>query len=385
MEKKLVLTSSLLLLASLTSCGGDSSNGKNDLAISREDSPFISEIFSSENFLESAIEVTNIKQIEVYLTLNIYKENKLLISRNLKDDFNGLANASVVYENARFNKDLGSNVKTIKFDDNYIFGTNYIEIVDSNGNVLDSIGTKGFAVNYITNGSLIKNEQSLFAQKTFDYKLWYKVRSDNTKYLGNTNTPIKYEEFIKGPKIMENYWSSKFIENNIPLGGFYETSVSAYGDGDTTNFAFENVGGLSAVERTRYYLVNTPEIDHTSEGSKITEEPWGVAAMNYTNGILKNAKHILIQSALGGSVRETYGRLLGFVWYTNETNPAISDYSLLNYELVLNGYGKFMTGTLLNDMVSNEVLYYHYFDIANEVATSKGIKIHGEKDPNYNY
>ena len=384
MKKELVLTSSLLLLTSLTSCGGDSSNENKGFTISREDSPFISEIFSNENFLESAVEITNKKQIEVDLTLNIYKENKLLVSRNLKDDFNGLTNTSIVYENARFNKDLGT-VKTIKFDDNYIFGTNYIEIVDSNGNILDSIGTKGFAVNYITNGSLIKNEQNLFAQETFDYKLWYKVRSDNTSYLGNTDTPIKYDEFIKGPKIMENYWNSKFIENNVPYGGFYETSVSEYGDGDTTNFKFENVDGLSAVERTRYYLVNTPEIDHTSEGSKITEEPWGVAAMNYTNDILKNAKHILIQSALGGSVRETYGRLLGFVWYTNETNPTINDYSLLNYELVLNGYGKFMTGTLLNDMVSNDVLYYHYFDIANEVATSKGIKIHGEKDPNYNY
>ena len=383
MKKELVLTSSLLLLTSLTSCGGGSSNG--NLSISREDSPFISEIFSNENFLESAIEVTNKKEIKVDLILNIYKENKLLVSRNLKEDFNGQSNASIVYENIRFDKELGSNVKTIKFDDNYIFGTNYIEIVDANGNILDSIGTKGFSVNYISNGSLIKNEQSLFAQETFDYKLWYKVRSDNTKYLGNIETPIKYDEFIKGPKIMENYWNAKFIENNVSFGGFYETSVSDYGDGDTTNFTFENVDGLSAVERTRYYLVNTPEIDHTSEGSKITEEPWGVAAMNYTNGILKNAKHILIQSALGGSVRETYGRLLGFVWYTNELNPTINDYSLLNYELVLNGYGKFMTGTLLNDMVSNEVLYYHYFDIASEIAKSKGLKIHGEKDPNYNY
>lgn len=384
MKKELVLTSSLLLLASLTSCGGSSSDN-NNLVISREDSPFISEIFVNENFLKSAIEVTNKKEIEVDLILNIYKENKILVSRNLKDDFKGQTNISIVYENAKFDEELDSAVNIIKFDDNYIYGTNYIEIVDFNGNVLDSIGTKGFAVNYIANGSLIKNEQSLFAQEIFDYKLWYKVRSDNTKYLGNINTPIKYDEFIKGPKIMDNYWNSKFIEKNIPYGGFYETSVSDYGDGDTTNFKFENVDGLSAVERTRYYLVNTPEIDHTSEGSKITEEPWGVAAMNYTNDILKKAKHILIQSALGGSVRETYGRLLGFVWYTNETNPTINDYSLLNYELVLNGYGKFMTGTLLNDMVSNEVLYYHYFDIANEVSTSKGIKIHGEKDPNYNY
>ncbi len=372
---KLILTSSLLLIASLTGC--DTSSMK--------DSPFISEIFVNENFLESVIEVTNKREISVDLMLNIYNENKLLVSRNLKEDFKGKTNTSIVYENARFDKKLDSNVNIIKFDDNYIFGTNYIEIIDSKGNILDSIGTKGFKVNYINNGSLIKNEQNLFAQKTFDYKVWYKVRSDNTKYLGNLDTPIKYDDFLKGPKIMEVYWNAKFIENSIPLGGFHETTVSSYGDGDTTNFTYIGVDGLDEVERTRYYLVNTPEIDHTSQGSKIEEEAWGVAAMNYTNEKLKNAKHILIQSALSGSLRETYGRLLGFVWYTNEDNPTMNDYSLLNYELVLEGYAKFMTGTPLNDLVSNDVLYYHYFDIANEIAESKGIKIHGEKDPNFNY
>lgn len=377
MKKELVLTSSLLLITTLTGCNAEN--------VSSKSYPFISEIFANENFLESAIEVTNTSKISDELTLNIYKENKLLVSRNLKEDFKDKENTSIVYANDRFDKELDSSVNVIKFDDNYIYGTNYIEIVDADGNVLDSVGVKGFSFAYISNGSLIKNEQNLKATESFDYKCWYKVRSDNTKYLGNVNTPIKYEEFIKGPKIMESYWTAKFIEKNIPYGGFYETTVDSYGDGDTTNFTFENVDGLNAVERTRYYLVNTPEIDHTSQGSAISEQPWGVTAMDYTNNILKNAKHILIQSALGGQVRETYGRLLGFVWYTNEENPTINDYSLLNYELVLNGYGAFMMGTLLNDMVANEIPYYHYFDIANEIAESQGIKIHGEKDPNYNY
>lgn len=377
MKKELVLTSSLLLITTLTGCNAEN--------VSSKSYPFISEIFANENFLESAIEVTNSNKINDELTLNIYKENKLLVSRNLKEDFKDKENTSIVYANDRFDKELDSSVNVVKFDDNYIYGTNYIEIIDADGNVLDSVGVKGFSFSYISNGSLIKNEQNLKATESFDYKCWYKVRSDNTKYLGNVNTPIKYDEFIKGPKIMGNYWTAKFIEKNIPYGGFYETSVDSYGDGDTTNFTFENVDGLNAVERTRYYLVNTPEIDHTSQGSAISEQPWGVTAMDYTNNILKNAKHILIQSALGGQVRETYGRLLGFVWYTNEENPTINDYSLLNYELVLNGYGAFMMGTLLNDMVANEIPYYHYFDIANEIAESQGIKIHGEKDPNYNY
>lgn len=377
MKKKILLITSLLIINSLISCNNDS--------LKSDEIPFISEIIVKENFLESALEISNKKEIKQDIFLNIYKDKNILVTRNLKEDFNGKTNTSIVYQNKRFDETLDFSINVIKFDDNYVYGTNYIEITDKNGEVLDSVGIKNFSMDIVKDGSLIKNELNLFATKKFDLKMWYKVRSDNFKYLGNINTPITYREFIKGPKIMEQYKKALFVKDGAPMGGFIETKVSSYGDGDTTNFVYKNVEKLKEVERTRYYFVNTPEIDHTSQGSKIEEEPWGVAAMNFTNNILKNAKHILIQSALGGSIRETYGRLLGFVWYTNKENPSDNDYSLLNYELVLNGYGKFMMGSSLNEMISNEILYYHYFDVASETAKQKGLKIHGEKDPNYKY
>ena len=377
MKKKILLITSLLIINSLISCNNDS--------LKSDEIPFISEIIVKENFLESALEISNKKEIKQDIFLNIYKDKNILVTRNLKEDFNGKTNTSIVYQNKRFDETLDFSINVIKFDDNYVYGTNYIEIIDKNGEVLDSVGIKNFSMDIVKDGSLIKNELNLFATKKFDLKMWYKVRSDNLKYLGNINTPITYREFIKGPKIMEQYKKALFVKDGAPMGGFIETKVSSYGDGDTTNFVYKNVEKLNEVERTRYYFVNTPEIDHTSQGSKIEEEPWGVAAMNFTNNILKNAKHILIQSALGGSIRETYGRLLGFVWYTNKENPSDNDYSLLNYELVLNGYGKFMMGSSLNEMISNEILYYHYFDVASETAKQKGLKIHGEKDPNYKY
>lgn len=377
MKKKILLITSLLIINSLISCNNDS--------LKSDEIPFISEIIVKENFLESALEISNKKEIKQDIFLNIYKDKNILVTRNLKEDFNGKTNTSIVYQNKRFDETLDFSINVIKFDDNYVFGTNYIEITDKNGEVLDSVGIKNFSMDIVKDGSLIKNELNLFATEKFDLKMWYKVRSDNFKYLGNIKTPITYKEFIKGPKIMEQYKKALFVKDGAPMGGFIETKVSSYGDGDTTNFVYKNVEKLKEVERTRYYFVNTPEIDHTSQGSKIEEEPWGVAAMNFTNNILKNAKHILIQSALGGSIRETYGRLLGFVWYTNKENPSDNDYSLLNYELVLNGYGKFMMGSSLNEMISNEILYYHYFDVASETAKQKGLKIHGEKDPNYKY
>ncbi len=377
MNKKTLLILPFILFT-LSGCNNSSST------LTSENAPFISEIYVQSNVFESAIEITNKDKINEDIYLNFYKEKTLLLEINLKDYFKDSTNKSIVFKNPSLLKQL-SNVETYTLEDDVIYGFNYIEIINNKKEVLDSVGAKGFNSTYVESGSLIKNENSLKATKEFSSLNWYKVSESITKYLGNLNTPMNYDKFVKGPELMESYYASEFIKDGKPNGGVYETTVSSYGDGDTTNFTFTGVKEIGDVERTRYYLVNCPEIDHTQEGGKIEEEPWGVYAMNYTNDILKNAKHILIQSALGGSLRETYGRLLGFVWYTNEENPKASDYKLLNYELVYNGLGKFMTGSTLDEMISNEIPYYYYFNYANDYAVSKGLKMWGEKDPNFNY
>ncbi len=352
--------------------------------LTNENAPFISEIYTQSNVFESAIEITNKDKIDEDIYLSFYKEKTLLLEINLKEYFKDSTNKSIVFKNPSLLKEF-ENVETYTLESDVIYGFNYIEIKNSKNVVFDSVGTLGFNSTYIESGSLIKNENSLFATKEFSSLNWYKVSEGITKYLGNLNTPMNYDKFIKGPELMESYYNSDFIKDGKPNGGVYETSVSNYGDGDTTNFTFSDIKELGDVERTRYYLVNCPEIDHTQEGGKIEEEPWGNYAKDYTNNILKKSKHILIQSALGGSLRETYGRLLGFVWYTYEENPKASDYKLLNYELVYNGLGKFMTGSTLDEMISNEVPYYYYFNYANDYAVSKGLKMWGEIDPNFNY
>ena len=377
MNKKALLILPFILLT-LSGCNNSSS------VLTSENAPFISEIYVQNNAFESAIEISNKDKINEDIYLNFYKEKNLLLKINLKEYFKDFANKSIVFKNPSLLKEF-ENVEIYTLESDVVYGFNYIEIVNNKNEILDSVGILGFNSTYIEKGSLIKNENSLFATKDFSSLNWYKVSEGITKYLGNLNTPMNYEKFIKGPELMECYFDSKFIKDGKANGGVYETSVSSYGDGDTTNFTFDNIDELNDVERTRYYLVNCPEIDHTQEGGKIEEEPWGVYAMNYTNDILKNSKHILIQSALGGSLRETYGRLLGFVWYTNEENPKASDYRLLNYELVYNGLGKFMTGSTLDEMISNEIPYYFYFNYANDYAISKGLKMWGEIDSNFNY
>ena len=64
----------------------------------------------------------------------------------------------------------------------------------------------------------------------------------------------------------------------------------------------------------------------------------GTTAKEYNNTVLTNAKHYLIQTSLSSSIRETYGRFLGYVWYTYEVNPLPEDYVLLNFEMVKEAY-----------------------------------------------
>lgn len=376
MKKKYLLILPLLLTSATTSCSQD------NLSNIKDNAPFISEIGVSSNVFESYIEVTNKNEIKDDVYLNFYKGKDILLSLNLKDYFSSISNTSFIFANPSYKSDLGClNYSYLEKD--VIYGFNYIEIKYKDY-VLGSVGTLGYSNPYIENGTLIKNENSLKASETFNSFEWYKVVGNEFDGRFGVSTPIDYEEFLEGPKLDERYMNASFLENETPKGGVYETSVSKYVDGDTTYFTFKGFSNIESSEKVRYYLVNTPEIDHTSEGSSITEQPWGEAAKKYTYEKLKNAKHILIQSALGGSIRDTYKRILGFVWYTNEENPSYSDYNLLNYELVKEGYGKYMNATL-DEMNYKNIPYTYYFNYANDLASSKGIKIWGEKDPNYNY
>ena len=88
----------------------------------------------------------------------------------------------------------------------------------------------------------------------------------------------------------------------------------------------------------------------------------------------------------GGYLTETYGRLLGYVWYTLEENPTPSDYHNLNFETILNGYSNVAFSSVASDtMKSDGVSYYSYFLDADHGAEEQGIKIHGEKDPDFDY
>lgn len=150
-----------------------------------------------------------------------------------------------------------------------------------------------------------------------------------------------------------------------------EVKVTAYTDGDTTNFQLINgVGDECDKFRARYQGINTPE----STG-KI--EPWGLKASVFTKSKLKKATSIIvINDLIQFSKTDTSGgRMMAFVWYKTET----TDYRLLNLEIVEQGY----SANQLKQNSSNLDGYFDAFKEAGEAAEKAGRRVHGEKDCDY--
>lgn len=376
MKKLKSLLFSAIALSLLASCGGNGNEANKDYQI------FISEVTNASSPFETAVEITSLRENNEGFTLNVYRNKEVTLSIKLDDKFK---DSTYVIANKSANDEMKKASDEI-LDDDYFFCFNRIEIVYED-KVVDSIGDKTFEANYIEDGSLIRNELNQKSMESFDPLAWYKVRSGIYTYLGNSDTPLTYDEFKEGPKLTPKYTNEevKFSDGVTSLGGITEVKVSSTGDGDTTNFIYDATSGISGIKRTRYYLIDTPEIDH-GPSSSIQAEPFGEAAKRFTNTRLKNAKHILLQSALGGQLHETYGRMLAFVWYTEKENPEYSDYKLLNYEIVLNGLAHFSTHDKLVQMYDEDILYFSYLEHASELAKKEKLNIRGdEKDPEFNY
>lgn len=149
----------------------------------------------------------------------------------------------------------------------------------------------------------------------------------------------------------KDYKNKSFINDGIG-----EVTLDYPVDGDTAWFT-DCVTGTSF--KLRFLGIDTPE-------TKAGEDPWGLAASNYTKQKLKNAKTIVIEGE--GSIKDTYGRYLGFVWV---------DGVLLNLELIEEAYS--------NSTLSKS----KYADIFMKASTDSrltGRRFFGsEIDPDYDY
>ena len=131
-------------------------------------------------------------------------------------------------------------------------------------------------------------------------------------------------------------------------------------DGDTAAFI---VNGKSY--HLRMLGIDTPEVDEALRQL----DPWGKAASSYTKQVLNNAGQIVIQLDPESDTFDKYDRLLGWVWV---------DGQLHNYNVVAAGLAevKYLYG---------DYLYAGDLKSAEAGAKAQGLKIWGEKDPDYNY
>ncbi len=252
---------------------------------------------------------------------------------------------------------------------------------------LDTLGFPGYQTSWGYKSSIVRKNEFQIGRDTFIPDDWVYYAADEVSHLRSYSCPLSEDELLLGPHLDDSAFSLPYIgKDGLGTGGVAEVTVTYYGDGDTTDFAYPseiNNAGYEDGHAFRYQNVDTPETQH---GSYIQAQPWGYAAKDFTNGILKKAAHILVQSIAGGELTETYGRLLGFVWTSEVSHPSAKDYILLNHEIVVNGYSKVaFSGVATSQMVSNGLSYYSYLLDGNNHAARLGLKVHGEKDPNFSY
>ena len=175
---------------------------------------------------------------------------------------------------------------------------------------------------------------------------------------GGEDEPKEFVDYVSQVKL-----DRSFEGKTMAADGIEEVTLYQAVDGDTIHVYGQN----GTILKLRFYGVDTPE-------STAQVEAWGVAASTFTKNIVKNCTSIVIASNGGPGEKDSYDRYLSWVWY----KPAdSSDYKLLNLELVQEGYSVSKN--------TQGMLYYDIFVSAANQARELGVKVWGEKDPNYSY
>lgn len=247
---------------------------------------------------------------------------------------------------------------------------------------VDTLGEIGFANAFAEEEVILrKNEFHEGREASVRYD-WIGYPRGYSSNLHRSVCPIAEKTLQEGPKLTQDEFELPFASFGKGSGGVAEVTLRSYGDGDTTSFNYPSSLSDYYGHSFRYQNIDTPEVDH---GTLIKAQPWGEAAAKWNNEQLRKAKRILVQSVLDGALTDTYGRLLGFVWISEEENPSPGDYRNLNYLTILNGYSKLAFYSPACAMRSGEITYNSYFKDANAYAQKLGIKVFGERDPSFDY
>lgn len=353
-------------------------------------SPIIfSEVIKSTSAYDRALEIANISNETQSLdsfSVNIYPNNETKPIQIIPLSGELEPNETLVIAHSLAKDEIISKADII-IEDLKVDGTWPISL-KMDGKVVDVLGIIGYQNDYASKADLVRKKEFFVNRNIFNPYDWIKYPEYETSFLGNLDITLTNEEMLEGPKLSKENFERPFIVDGKGTGGAVEVNLGYVGDGDTTTFRFpSSVTGeyVSSSESVRYLGINTPEIQH---GDYIDAQPWGYEAKEYNNNILRNAKHFVIQTAVNGAIRETYGRFLAFVWYSNEENPSYEDYTLLNFEMVREAYAFQLwmePSHYVDPNVYEKISYRSLFDNAELKAKNEGKRIHGETDPNFVY
>ncbi len=365
------------------------SSAETKLTYKSGSSLIFTEFFKGTFTADRAIEIGNIGTDSIDLSkysIIIYKSGSYDNKYEIK--LNGILEAKKAYVIAY--KNANESILNIanQLDDELPNIGTYPMVITDGTYIYDTLGTLGYSLTWCDNVDLVRKNEYMVGEEKFQAYDW--IGYSNTEYsrLGVLECPLSEEELLKGPKISEPFTSHPFFkEGSTTLGGGGYIDVTVYSliDGDTTKFYYPSEvtsAGYNNGTSVRYENIDTPEIYH---GGASPADPWGDAAKDFTNNLLTKAKRIRLQSLPNVSITETYGRLLLYVWASDETSGDDSFY-MVNHSIVLNGYSSVaFSGDTSSKMLYKGISYYQFLIDAQNKAVKEGLKIHGEKDPNYNY
>ena len=388
MKNKLVFGYLLISSLALTGCFTVKNDSSGDFSFEKDSPLIFSEFHRGYSSQDRAIEIYNKGNGEINLgdySVSIYKQNQKQAYKTIK--LSGSLNANETYVLVHDAASESLKAKADLITELMVDGTWPISL-NHKDKVVDVLGKIGYQHDYCTYADMARKKEFLVGRNELNEYDWIKYDADNVDLLGTIDVTMSEEELLQGQRLTEEDFARPFVENGSGGGGAIKVRLAYTGDGDTTNFYLDSKdikGDLSSREIIRYLGINTPEIQH---GTSIDAQPWGYAAKKFNNQVINNAKSFAIQTSKGGSYRDAYGRLLGYVWYSNLSNPSPSDYMCLNFEMVREAYAFSYFDEVTNNrytMFYKSVAYTNIMRNAELRAKNNGWKIHGETDPDFHY
>jgi len=171
----------------------------------------------------------------------------------------------------------------------------------------------------------------------------------------------------------ESDYATKNFDTTATTGVMYgKVTLGAVTDGDTASFTTVN----GTYMRVRFLGINTPE-------STAKVEPWGVKASKWMATVFEKAVDFCLVTDVDvhGTLDSSGSRALAFVWYKTAANDELhpNQWRLYNLECVEQCYSE---NFLFEE---NAMGYLDPFLTAHERGETCGYRVHGAKDPDYNY